>query len=308
MKKINKMLVVGDLIVDILVDGNVSRISPEAPITVLDVHNKKLSLGGIGNIIDYFFNKKEKTNFVLFVGKNSFFKEIISLTNKYNLFIHKIFYGNVNNILKFRYASNNQYIMRVDENTKYLVSSHYKSYVINFLKNKDIKYCCISDYNKGAIDEILLTKILNICYKRKIKIILDTKKKKTELLKNIFLITPNLMEIIDLCKIDQNSSLKKVINQAINFKQNNNIENILITMSKDGAVFINKHQRIKKFTVPIKNIYDVTGAGDILFASIIYNLLKNKTLENSIHIALKEATRSVEIFGKISDSKLEAQV
>lgn len=308
MKKLNRMLVIGDLIIDVLIDGSVSRISPEAPITVLDVYKKKLSLGGIGNIIDYFFSKKEKINFILFVGKNSFFKGIISLTNKYKKLIHKIFYGNVNNILKFRYASNSQYIMRVDENIKYLVSSQYKNYVIKFLKNNDIKYCCISDYNKGAIDEVLLTQILNICYKRQIKVIIDTKKKKTEILKNIFLITPNLMEIIDLCKIDRNSSLKKVINQAINFKKDNNIENILITMSKAGAVFINKHQKIRKFTVPIKSIYDVTGAGDILFASIIYNLLKNKTLDNSISIALKEATKSVEIFGKISDNKLEVQI
>ena len=111
MKKLDKMLIIGDLIIDIIIEGNVSRISPEAPVPVLDVNNKKLSLGGIGNIIDYFFYKKEKINFILFIGKKNYFKEIVSLTNKYKKIIHKIFYGNVYNILKFRYASNNQYIM-----------------------------------------------------------------------------------------------------------------------------------------------------------------------------------------------------
>ena len=69
-----------------------------------------------------------------------------------------------------------------------------------------------------------------------------------------------------------------------------------------------KNQKIRKILVTKKNIYDVTGAGDILFASIIFNLLKKKTLIKSIEIALKEATRSVEIFGKISEKKLEIQI
>ena len=55
MKNFNKMLVIGDLIIDILIEGDVSRINPEAPIPVLDVHKKNLSLGGVGNLLDYFF-------------------------------------------------------------------------------------------------------------------------------------------------------------------------------------------------------------------------------------------------------------
>jgi len=79
-------------------------------------------------------------------------------------------------------------------------------------------------------------------------------------------------------------------------------------MSKEGAILINKQQKVKKFTVQKKHIFDVTGAGDVLFASIIYNLLKKTTLEKSIKNALKEATDSVEIFGKISENKLEIQL
>ena len=308
MKKLDKMLIIGDLIIDIIIEGNVSRISPEAPVPVLDVNNKKLSLGGIGNIIDYFFYKKEKINFILFIGKNNYFKEIVALTNKYKKIIHKIFFGNEYNILKFRYASNNQYIMRADEHKKYLVSLRYQDYVIKFLKSNNISYCCISDYDKGLVDDLFLSKIIDICYNRGIKIIIDTKKKKIKILKNIFLITPNLNELRDLCKLDQNISLKKVLFQAIQLKKNNNIENILITMSEAGAVFIDKNQKIRKILVTKKNIYDVTGAGDILFASIIFNLLKKKTLIKSIEIALKEATHSVEIFGKISEKKLEIQI
>ena len=95
MKKLDKILIIGDLIIDIIIEGNVSRISPEAPVPVLDVNNKKLSLGGIGNIIDYFFYKKEKINIILFIGKNNYFKEIVALTNKYKKLIHKIFFGNI---------------------------------------------------------------------------------------------------------------------------------------------------------------------------------------------------------------------
>lgn len=308
MKKMNNMLVIGDLIIDIFVDGNVSRINPEAPNAVLDVYKKKLSLGGVGNVIDYFYHKKEKINFILFVGKKNYFKEIFFLTNKYKKLIHKIFFGNIYNILKFRYSSNNQYILRVDEFKKYSVSSQFQKFIINFLKNKNIQYCCISDYNKGCINGLFLSKIIDICYNRKIKIIIDTKKSKIDILKNIFLITPNLIELINLCKLSQDASLDRIIHQAIYFKKNKNIENILITMSKEGAILINKQQKVKKFTVQKKHIFDVTGAGDVLFSSIIYNLLKKTTLEKSIKNALKEATDSVEIFGKISENKLEIQL
>jgi len=308
MKRKDKMLIIGDLIIDIFIEGDVSRISPEAPIPVLDVKNKKLTLGGIGNIIDYFFYKKEKINFIIFVGKKNYFKEITVLTNKYKKLIHKIFIGNINNILKFRFASNNQYIMRVDEHKKYLVSLQYQDYVIKFLKSHNISYCCISDYNKGLVDELFLSKIIGICSNKGIKIIIDTKKKNTNVLKNIFLITPNLNELRDLCKLDQNINLEEVFSQAIHFKKNNNIENILVTMSESGAVFIDKNQTIRKIPIVKKNIYDVTGAGDILFASIIFNLRKKKTLKKSIEIAIKEATHSVEIFGKISEKKLETPI
>ena len=164
MKKLNNMLVIGDLIIDIFIDGNVSRINPEAPNAVLDVYKKKLSLGGVGNVIDYFYHKKEKINFILFVGKKNYFKEIFFLTNKYKKIIHKIFFGNIYNILKFRYSSNNQYILRVDEFKKYSVSSQFQKFIINFLKNKNIQYCCISDYDKGSINGLFLSKIIDICY------------------------------------------------------------------------------------------------------------------------------------------------
>ena len=308
MKKIDKILIIGDLIIDILIDGNVSRINPEAPVPVLDVYKKKLSLGGVGNILDYFFYKNGKAKFVLFIGQKNFHKQIISLTNKYKKIVNKIFFGNVYNILKFRYASNNQYILRVDEHKKYSINTKYKNYIVNFLENKDISYFCISDYDKGIVDELFLSKIIKICTIRGIKIILDTKKKNIKILKNIFLITPNLIELCDLCKLNQNASLNLVIKYAIDLKKNNNIENILISMSEEGAILIDKFQKVIRYAISKKSIYDVTGAGDVLFASIIFNLSKNKTLTKSIEIALKEATSSVEIFGKISENKLELQI
>ena len=308
MKKKEKILIIGDLIIDIHIDGNISRISPEAPIPILDIYNKKLSLGGIGNILDYFFNKKEKIHFILFIGKNNYLKKILLLINRYKKYIHKIFFGNVNNILKFRFVSNNHYILRADEFNKYSVSLEYKKYIIKFLENNKISYCCISDYNKGIVDNLFLSRIIDICYEKKIKVIIDTKKNKNDVLKNIFLITPNLNELRNLCKLDKNAPLKKILSKAISLKKNNNIENILVTMSEAGAILINNFQKIKKFPIIKKNIYDVTGAGDVILASIIFNLLNNKTLEKSIKIALKEASNSVEIFGKISEKKLEIQI
>ena len=112
----------------------------------------------------------------------------------------------------------------------------------------------------------------------------------------------------DICDIKQTTSLDEIINQAIFFKKTNNIDNILITMSAAGAILINKNQKIKQYDIVKKTIYDVIGAGDVLFASIISNLMKNNTLEKCISIAIKEATSSVEIFGKIRKNKLEIQI
>ena len=79
-------------------------------------------------------------------------------------------------------------------------------------------------------------------------------------------------------------------------------------MSEEGAILIDKYQKVIRYAIFKKSIYDVTGAGDVLFASIIFNLSKNKTLNKSIEIALREATSSVGIFGKISENKLELQI
>ena len=173
-----KVLLIGDLMLDKYVFGNIERISPEAPVPVFLSKKKNTVLGGAGNVFNNLAALGAKVTLLSVIGKDLAAREIkkklkINKTCKYFLYEEK----NIITTCKTRYLSSNQQIIRVDEEQRENIPSKAEKFLFDLFKKeiqgKDI--VVISDYNKGVITSFLCKKIISLAKKKNIPVVIDPK-------------------------------------------------------------------------------------------------------------------------------------
>ncbi len=272
--KDKKIIVIGDLILDHFIYGNSVRISPEAPVPVVKLENEIYTLGGAANVAANISSLEGKVTLFGSIGKNfagEKFKEIIKKEN-----IHFIPFYNKKTTQKTRIISNGQQITRIDDEEiapkKINLKEHYE-----MIKNSDL--IVISDYAKGVVNSSLIN-YLRATGKR---IIADPKPKNMNSYKDIYLITPNKEESIQM--ISQNldyNSLKDIHYAGKKLTEDLNT-NIIITRGKEGMSIFNKG--VHDIPTKAKKIFDITGAGDTVISAIALSLASSANLNQSAEIA-----------------------
>lgn len=289
--KFNKVLVIGDLIIDKYVYGEVKRISPEAPVPVLNSNKFFTSLGGAGNVAKCISALNNQVDFVFNKGVASDFEINESNINAISFNDDRIL------TVKTRYISRGNHILRVDnENTKPL-SKAIELELNIFLKEnlKSYDYVIVSDYNKGFLSSKILQTISSECRLNNVKSYLDPKFGKISSYKNFDIIkcNKNEMEYFAGKKIFSEKELKKEI-QKIYFDLN--CEVFICTLSSKGHLCFDG-KNFYKFDTKAIEVYDVSGAGDSFISSFAYFFNKNKDLEKSSIMASASAAISVTKMG-----------
>ncbi len=297
-----KILLIGDIMLDKYVFGNIERISPEAPVPVFLSKRKKTVLGGAGNVFNNLSSLGAKVTIISTIGKDLVAKEIKKLIKKnkqckFYLYEEK----DLISTCKTRYLTNNQQIIRVDEEQNDSISSDAEKFIINRykkeIKGKDI--IVISDYNKGVVTHSLCKQVINLAKKEKIPVIIDPKNKDFSIYKNATLITPNQQEANYIAKLNCNTN-KEAEKCAKYISKKFKIDTVLITRGEKGLTLVNKK---KVYHVPTKKIevYDVSGAGDTVIAIVSVCLANNMNLEDILTLANKAAGK---VIGKIGTSTI----
>lgn len=294
-KKNNKVLVLGDFILDILISGEVKRISPEAPIPILNLKNQKITLGGAANVASNLANLGISTTFLSIISKrdNTLSK---NLMKKYGIVDESIYSSNFDTIKKTRFSSNQQQLLRVDEESKNISQKDQikiKSKLLKIINN--FSYLIISDYDKGLINSIpdVIEKIIS---NKKLKVFVDTKRQNINIYKNSFLIKPNIHEFKKIClnyKLNHDDLKKsplKILNKI-------NVKYLLLTKGKDGIELFNNRSSMYNLSKPVDRVYDVTGAGDVVISSFVATFIKYQDLQIAMKIAFKLSRISVLNFG-----------
>ena len=197
-----RVLVIGDLMLDKFTYGDVIRISPEAPVPVLHVNHEESYLGGAGNVARNISallenSYKGKVGIIAVIGKDKSTDSIIEEMNRCNISKAGIITDESRKtITKTRIVAGNQQIVRIDEeNTSPFSKSIYKEIEKSFIKNiDDYNVVIMSDYAKGIITEKTAKKIIDICNKKRIPILVDPAIKHFSFYKKATLMTPNLKE------------------------------------------------------------------------------------------------------------------
>lgn len=266
-----KVLVYGDYIVDKYISGKVNRISPEAPVPVIEVNQKSEKLGGAGNTINNIIALGASVRAIGYVGEdengdflfNYFHENKIETT-----FMKK--YKSVKTISKTRIVSKNQQFLRLDEEVIEEPPTDYYEYLLKNIDDvfKNINSLVISDYGKGAVSKKLAQMLINEANKREIPIIVDPKGSDYSKYEDATVCTPNVKE---LCTVTGRELTEEMeIQEASNLLLNNiHLKYLMLTRSEKGISLFQQNDKIGyNFPAISKEVIDVTGAGDTVVATV----------------------------------------
>ena len=283
--KKGKVIVFGDIMLDKYLSGSIDRISPEAPVPVLNPSSEEIRLGGAANVALNLSSLGVKTTLLGVTGKDDDSEKIINLL-KLNKIRFSLRRSVVPTISKTRLLSSQQQLLRIDEEEKFS-DADWKASFSQFLKlvNQDNnKVFILSDYGKGTLMD---TKLIIRRAKAKGKIILiDPKGKDFSKYVGADLITPNLNEFMDV--VGKIASEKELTNKGKNLIKSLKLNALLITRGPHGMTLLeNKNKKIKRtdFPTQARDVFDVSGAGDTVIASVASGLAADFTLEESIRLA-----------------------
>lgn len=280
-----KVGVIGDIMLDTYMWGNVERISPEAPVPIVSVHGKEYRIGGAGNVALNIASLGAKASILSVSGDDDDGKQLRQLFEQQGIdtsFLRTSADRITTN--KTRIISRNQQMMRLDsEMIKDLSSSDEElllASVTAFIEKESPEIIIFEDYNKGILTEKVIRYVVELCRKRSIVTAVDPKRKHFFSYTGVDIFKPNLKEVKEGLNVIEDTvsvELMDRIHEGLYQKLNHQIS--LITLSEHGAYFNNGEIR-KLIPSHRRNIADVSGAGDtvIAIASLVYASTKNVEL------------------------------
>lgn len=278
------ILVIGDLMIDHYLLGKCERISPEAPVQVLNVEKETSVLGGAGNVINNLNALGANVDIISVIGDDFNGLELKKMLDKIVVNTNLIIENNRITTRKSRLMASNQQIIRYDQESCENIQKTSEDKILKILEQNISKYeiILLSDYGKGVLTEILTKKIITLIKSKNKRVIIDPKGNDYNKYKGAYLLTPNKKEASEATNINikDESTLLKAITKL---KQDCELDVSLITLSEDGIAIFDDNLR-KKPTVA-REVYDVTGAGDTVLASIGFSLACNLDIDQSIHFA-----------------------
>lgn len=271
-----KALVIGDIMLDKFIYGNVERISPEAPVPVLKFHHQIEMLGGAGNVVANLAALGCKTTFIGIVGKDENGRKIASLLREAKANSHLLKLNNFPTIVKTRFVAKTSHLLRMDNEEVIPIIAELlpriRKILFRAIKTADI--VLLSDYNKGLLTDKTTPMIIDICNELNKKVIVDPKGNNYSKYAKATLVKPNLKEFSDVVgkkysPVDKEFQ-EKIKKDARNLCFDCEIKNLVITLSEHGMILIErqKEDNIEWVSSNVKEVCDVSGAGDTALATL----------------------------------------
>ncbi len=279
------ILVIGDLMIDHYLWGKCERISPEAPVQVVDVQKETTVLGGAGNVINNLISLGSKVCVLSVIGKDETANELKLMLQTAGAQSFLIEEENRKTSKKSRIMASNSQVVRFDNESKDDISQTSEQALLNqFNQSIDtFDIVLFSDYGKGVLTQGLCQQLIAKANQKGKKVLVDPKGKDYSKYQGAYLLTPNKKEAQEATniKINNEASLNVAL---IKLKEIASLEISMITLSEDGIAFLQNNEVIIKPTVA-REVYDVTGAGDTVLASLGYALALNNDLASSVEFA-----------------------
>jgi D-glycero-beta-D-manno-heptose-7-phosphate kinase len=300
--KDKKIIVLGDVMLDKYIWGNVSRISPEAPVQVVEVDKESYAPGGAANVASNISALGAKSFLVGVLGKDHTKEQLVSELVKKNIDVSGLIEDiNKRTIRKVRVFGKNQQLLRFDYEKKGYVSPDTEKKILEYvsLQIDSTDALVISDYAKGVITKRLMDNLIALCSKHNKIIVVDPKPKHKDFYKNVTLLAPNHKEAHEMARLgeeeDENKEMESIGNKLV---QDLN-STVLITRGEKGMSLFEKDGKITNIPTFAKEVYDIVGAGDTSVATLALALSSGASFKNAAVIANHAAGITV---GKVGTS------
>jgi rfaE bifunctional protein kinase chain/domain len=268
-----KVLIIGDIILDKYISGDINRISPEAPVPILSTNNIEYRLGGAANVALNCKSLGSETSIVSIIGNDSNGKMILELLKEHDIICDGVgLSDNRISTVKTRLLSNNQQLLRIDDEVIFdiseIESTGLYNYITDVIKTNKPNIIIFEDYDKGVLSKELIEKIISLTKENDIITCVDPKEKNFFYYQNVDIFKPNLREVANALNINN-----KIINietlDSISIKLREKIShNILaITLSEFGIYYDDKNSS-EIIPAHLRNVSDVSGAGDTVIATL----------------------------------------
>lgn len=306
MKK-KKILVYGDIILDIFTYGKFIKMSPEAPVPAIKTKYKSIfNLGGAANVCSNINSLGYESSLMSFVGNDENSLKIENLLKNKNIFNLSVREKNFDITVKERIFNNFKPVIRLDNDTEFnLKKIHLKKIKHKIKKNiKKFNLIIVSDYGKGACNPEVIKYLIKEANKIQIPVFVDPnpKMKNLKMYNNIFCLKPNFNEA-KLFDKKLKDNFRSIVQTSKKISKKINVKNIIVTRGKKGALLFEANNKHKNFKVKAKKIFDVTGAGDTFISSLAVNFLKTNKIISACKFANTAASISVGYLGTYAVKK-----
>ncbi|MCX5703866.1 MAG: D-glycero-beta-D-manno-heptose-7-phosphate kinase [Candidatus Omnitrophica bacterium] len=297
-----KILVVGDLILDEYIWGNVDRISPEAPVPVVWANKRTYVPGGAANVANNVRSLDAEVCLLGVIGKDKNAEILFSELKKRRINNEGIFIEPARHTtVKTRIIAGHQQVVRVDWEHTDPLPQELNQRILKFIQKNiaDFDAIIIEDYGKGVINPHLLKELIMSAHKNKKIITVDPKEEHFQFYRGATSITPNRKELENAIR---NLKIKDTTNR---FQLNNDrlftqkdielaarqileyldLESMLVTLGECGMKLFTKDGCLKDIPTVAQEVFDVSGAGDTVIATFTLGLCSGATFQEAAHIA-----------------------
>jgi D-beta-D-heptose 7-phosphate kinase/D-beta-D-heptose 1-phosphate adenosyltransferase len=276
-----KVIVLGDLMLDRYIWGDVSRISPEAPVPVVEVKKDTVSLGGAGNVVQNLASLGAQAVLTGIVGDDPEGRWVRDkAAGSRGVFLDR----SRSTTVKTRIIAHHQQVVRVDLEQKGSLSRALEGKILGFIGREKCDGLIISDYNKGTVTSSLMTGVLSLAEKGGIPVFVDPKVPHFRLFSPVTLITPNHLEAEKIvghaCQTDAEVEAGGTeILSLISCRY------LIIKRGEQGMTVFERGKRPLHIPTVAREVFDVTGAGDTVIAAASLALLAGATIGEAARIA-----------------------
>lgn len=273
-----RVLVVGDLMLDKYLHSDVNRISPEAPVPVAQVTHEEARVGGAGNVAANCTALGAHARALGIVGEDEDARRLTEILGGYSVVLSMPPQPDFTTISKLRVVSRGQQLIRLDLENRFAPNMSKKLYPFFDQTLPEVDIVVFSDYGKGVLAEVETLIARGIAAGK--KIIVDPKGTDFGRYRGASIITPNLSEftaVVGPCGDDA-----EMIDKARNLARDIDVEGILVTRSERGMTYVPSEGDVSSVPAQVRDVFDVTGAGDTVVAALAVALAAGKPLDEAI--------------------------
>ena len=302
-----KLLVVGDLMIDEYLWGDVERISAEAPVQVVSITHEEYNLGGSGNVVNNLVTLGAQVSAAGVVGAGADGNLVLEKFKQLGVDTRAVLPDSGRpTTRKTRVIAGHQHVLRIDRETKKDISPPVLKTLVKRANEiiPQVDVILVSDYGKGVITRSLLKPLIATARKHGKVIIADPKGLDFTKYAGVTIITPNKKEagLAQGIEIIDESTL---LEAGAGILESTGIDKVLITLGKDGMVLMENNKPPYKIKAEARQVYDVSGAGDTVIASLGLGLASGLPLETAVTLANTAAGLVVGKVGTATISQAE---